>query len=68
MKVPIRREITVVDNRDTRTTWLWIDTTHYIEVDPYELLRNALENSPIADEPLTLVLLQQVREALGGKE
>jgi chemotaxis protein histidine kinase CheA len=32
------------DNRDFRTTWLWIDNKRYVEVDPLDLLKNAIEN------------------------
>lgn len=39
-----RVEVKEVDNRDFRTTWLWIDDDHYIEVDPLELLENAIDN------------------------
>jgi len=35
-----------VDNRDSRTTWLWIGGygNQYIEVDPVELIKNMIEN------------------------
>ena len=32
-----------VDNRDQRTTWLWI-TQDYVEVDPIDLMENMIEN------------------------
>jgi hypothetical protein len=32
-----------VDNRDSRTTWLWIGND-YVEVDPVDLIENMLEN------------------------
>ena len=40
---PERVEVTELDNRDTRTTWLWIGDD-YIEVDPVELIQNVIEN------------------------
>ncbi len=37
--------VDLVDNRDARTTWLWIDgETRFIEVDPIDLLVNMIEN------------------------
>ncbi len=36
-----------VDNRDTSTTWLWLNDTDYVEVDPLDLFDNAIENSLI---------------------
>lgn len=33
-----------VDNRDPSTTWLTLSDGSYIEVDPFDLLRNSLEN------------------------
>ena len=33
-----------LDNRDSRTTWLWLDSLMYIEVDPVDLMRNMIEN------------------------
>lgn len=48
-----------VDNRDINTTWLWIDQYEspegFIEVDPWELLTDAIEN---------LGFLQEVERAL----
>ena len=42
--IPERYDFTV-DNRDPGTTWLWLDGTgDYIEVNPYELIENAVEN------------------------
>ena len=38
-----------IDNRDGRTTWLWIKQgvvdLGYIEIDPLEVASNALENN-----------------------
>lgn len=34
----------VLDNRDLHTTWLWLNTKEYVEVDPVDLLKNAIEN------------------------
>lgn len=42
--IPFRNEVTEVDNRDSRTTWLWISNEQYIEVDPIELIQNMVEN------------------------
>lgn len=42
------KEVPVVetDNRDPRTTWLWINDKEYVEVDPYDLVENSIENLP----------------------
>lgn len=42
----MRRHIPVVqvDNRDSRTTWLWTSDWEYVEVDPVELIENMIEN------------------------
>ncbi len=42
--IPVRNEVTEVDNRDSRTTWLWISSNQYIEVDPIDLIKNMVEN------------------------
>lgn len=42
--IPRERTIVEVDNRDERTTWLWLNQHEYIEVDPVELHANMLEN------------------------
>lgn len=34
-----------IDNRDIGTTWLTLPDGNHIEVDPWELLENALENA-----------------------
>ncbi len=39
-----RREVLVVDNRDSDTTWLWVSKTEYIEVNPRTLYDNMVEN------------------------
>lgn len=39
-------EVQCVDNRDFRTTWVWIDDNKYVEIDPLDLVRNAIENLP----------------------
>lgn len=36
--------ITEWDNRDPSTTWLWIDKVRYIEVRPYDVMRNMIHN------------------------
>ena len=38
------RPVIEVDNRDSRTTWLWINQTEYVEIDPVALMNNMLEN------------------------
>ena len=50
MYKPIAEQYNIgdVDNRDTNTTWLWLDgtaTPSYVEVDPVELFLNMLENA-----------------------
>ncbi len=42
--MPKRRVVVEVDNRDSRTTWLWIGVSDYVEIDPIDLLENMLEN------------------------
>lgn len=39
-------EVVRVDNRDERTTWLWINEQMYVEVDPVDLYENMKENCP----------------------
>ena len=39
-QVPVQN----VDNRDIGTTWLWTSDMVYIEVSPWDLVMNALEN------------------------
>ena len=34
-----------IDNRDISTTWLTLPDGNYIEIDPWEILSNALENA-----------------------
>ena len=37
-----------IDNRDMATTWLWIeDKNEYIEIDPWDLVENVLDNMPL---------------------
>jgi hypothetical protein len=41
-----------LDNRDTGTTWIWLDKDlleQPIEVNPWDLVINALENSPLTE-------------------
>ena len=47
-----RKEQTVleVDNRDDRTTWLWLAGNKYVEVDPTDLYENMLENQETIEE------------------
>ena len=43
--IPLHLKVDTVDNRDSRTTWLWINgDTEYIEVDPVDLIENMIEN------------------------
>ena len=42
--MPYHKRDVIVDNRDPRTTWLWISPTEYIEVDPINLVTNMVEN------------------------
>lgn len=53
--IPVQRDVVQVDNRDDRTTWLWISDTEYVEVDIPDLLENSLENNPIPDSWIQLV-------------
>lgn len=41
--IPERYEVQSIDNRDPATTWLWI-TDDYVEVNPFELIENMVEN------------------------
>ena len=36
--------VTEVDNRDNRTTWLWINESQYVEIDPVDLVENMIDN------------------------
>ena len=44
--LPQRHTDIEIDNRDSRTTWLWIGGygNEYLEVDPVELIENMIEN------------------------
>jgi hypothetical protein len=55
-----------VDNRDQRTTWLWIGGygNQYLEVDPIELIENMVENCIDDENPEPQVTKEQVEEAL----
>lgn len=35
-----------VDNRDDKTTWLWINQREYVEIDPSDLMLNMIQNLP----------------------
>ena len=37
-----------VDNRDIRTTWLTLSDETYLEIDPVEIMDNALENNQVS--------------------
>ena len=39
-----------IDNRDISTTWLQLPNNTYVEVDPWELVLNALENAGLDEE------------------
>ena len=41
--IPERYDVASVDNRDYRTTWLWIGRD-YVEVDPVDLFTNMIDN------------------------
>ena len=36
--------VTCTDNRDQGTTWLWINESEYVEVNPVDLMGNMIEN------------------------
>ena len=40
----VQRDIVGYDNRDDNTTWLWISSTEYVEVNPRQLYDNMIEN------------------------
>ena len=42
--IPERYDIETIDNRDPSTTWIWIGTGDYVEVNPFELIENMVEN------------------------
>lgn len=50
-----RADILKTDNRDLTTTWLWTDNHKFIEVNPWDLVKNALENHH--DTPVTTLAL-----------
>ena len=49
-----------VDNKDVETTWLWIDLHEspegYLEVDPWKLVCDAIENLELSVEEQTQLL------------
>jgi len=51
-----------VDNRDFRTTWLWLDGSHYVEVDPIDLVENAVENLPEEEQEHYSGLLKNLKD------
>lgn len=60
---PERYDVRETDNRDTNTTWLWLDgtsTPSYVEVDPIDLFVNMVDNldPDDKDEVIERVLLQ----------
>lgn len=63
-----------IDNRDTLTTWLWIDKygskEGYIEVDPWDLVENTIENAGLSEEleDKFLTELRQLKERVGLAE
>jgi len=64
MNLPEQYDIKELDNRDSNTTWIWLDgtdTPSYVEVDPIELFQNMLENldPEDADEVIERVLTFQ---------
>lgn len=69
--IPDHFEVETIDNRDSRTTRLWIvlpdGKRAYIEVDPIDLLDNMIQNLPeeaahlLEHEPFVIV---QVIESL----
>ncbi len=52
-----------IDNRDFRTTWLWINNNEYVEVDPVELLYNAVDNLPEEEQDFYRSLVKQVENS-----
>lgn len=44
--MPMRQKIQIqeVDNRDDRTTWLWIGGNWFVEIDPLAMYANMAEN------------------------
>lgn len=57
-RVPIEN----TDNRDFRTTWLWLDGSRYIEVDPIDLVQNAVENLPEEEQEHYSGLLKNLKD------
>ena len=61
-----------VDNRDNRTTWLWIGGYghQYIEIDPVDLVENMIENvqgyieDPETETDVTMTELQGALQIL----
>lgn len=64
-------EVEEVDNRDSRTTWLWFNNHQdYIEVDVAELLSNIHENlidesGKVTGDPNLAMAIEQVCQAYG---
>jgi hypothetical protein len=66
--VPPRQvEVESTDNRDVNTTWLWIEPNAYVEVDPVDLLLNALENANVPSQYLDKINAL-IDEAIGAAE
>lgn len=58
----LKLEVSNIDNRDYRTTWLWVSGARYIEVDPIELVANAVENLPEEEQEHYSGLLKNLED------
>ena len=55
-----------IDNRDTSTTTLRLRDGTEVDVDPFELMINLIENAGTANEGMCLDFVNKIREALDG--
>jgi len=55
-----------IDNRDIITTWLVMDNGDYIEVDPWKLVINAIENLDPPGMEQLIEKLNAYKETLGS--
>jgi len=65
--IPKRLKVSSVDNRDSRTTWLWVDSEYpsYVEVDPVDLFLDALRNSATKNQMKTNHAVAELMESFG---
>lgn len=55
-----------IDNRDISTTWLILNDSNYLEVDPWELVINAIENSGSRKAGKAIKVIQTLKNSLNN--